>query len=178
MIVNNSLDEVKKRENALSIIKNIIETEGRSGLYDLTGLAGGFIASSSQLSLLETYVGPAIFEDEIQEVGKRHLGGEKILPLNRTSSGILATVLSLVDKGSNVVHYLAQLPAHPSIPRSCELVGANYFETDDFDKFEKVKNTMRNGQEMIPLRFSRSVSTGKVTGCRGSTGKPVHVPVS
>ena len=30
MIVNNSLDEVKKRENALSIIKNIIETEGRS----------------------------------------------------------------------------------------------------------------------------------------------------
>ena len=141
MIVNNSLDEVKKRENALSIIKNIIETEGRSGLYDLTGLAGGFIASSSQLSLLETYVGPAIFEDEIQEVGKRHLGGEKILPLNRTSSGILATVLSLVDKGSNVVHYLAQLPAHPSIPRSCELVGANYFETDDFDKFEIPENT-------------------------------------
>ena len=130
MIVNNSLDEVKKRENALSIIKNIIETKGRNELYDLTGLSGGFIASSSQLSLLETYVGPAIFEDEIQEVGKKHLGGEKILPLNRTSSGILATILSLVDEGSNVVHYLAQLPAHPSIPRSCELVKANYFETD------------------------------------------------
>ena len=57
MIVNNSLDEVKKRENALSIIKNIIETKGRNELYDLTGLSGGFIASSSQLSLLETYVG-------------------------------------------------------------------------------------------------------------------------
>ena len=52
MIVNNSLDEVKKRENALSIIKNIIETKGRNELYDLTGLSGGFIASSSQLSLL------------------------------------------------------------------------------------------------------------------------------
>ena len=78
MIVNNSLDEVKKRENALSIIKNIIETEGRSGLYDLTGLAGGFIASSSQLSLLETYVGPAIFEDEIQERKiKYEVEGEK-----------------------------------------------------------------------------------------------------
>ena len=127
MIVNNSLDEVKKRENALSIIKNIIETKGRNELYDLTGLSGGFIASSSQLSLLETYVGPAIFEDEIQEVGKKHLGGEKILPL--------------VDEGSNVVHYLAQLPAHPSIPRSCELVKANYFETDDFDKFEIPENT-------------------------------------
>ena len=136
MIVNNSLDEVKKRENALSIIKNIIETSGRDELYDLTGLSGAFIASSSEINLLETYVGPAIFEDEIQEVGRKHLGGEKILPLNRTSSGILATILSLVDEGTNVVHYLPELPAHPSIPRSCELVRANYFETDNFEEFE------------------------------------------
>lgn len=70
-----------KKRKCFIYYKNIIETEGRSGLYDLTGLAGGFIASSSQLSLLETYVGPAIFEDEIQEVGKRHLGGEKFFHL-------------------------------------------------------------------------------------------------
>ena len=141
MIVNNSLDEVKKRENALSIIKNIVDTKGRSSLFDLTGLSGGFIASPSEISLLETYVGPAIFEDALQEVGRQHMGGEKVLPLNRTSSGILATVLSLVEKDSNVVHYLAELPAHPSIPRSCKLVGANYSETDNFDEFSIPENT-------------------------------------
>ena len=141
MIVNNSLDEVKKRENALSIIKGIVESKGRSSLFDLTGLSGGFIASSSELSLLETYVGPAIFEEELQKVGKEHMGGEKVLPLNRTSSGILATILTLVSEGSNVVHYLAKLPAHPSIPRSCKLVGANYFETDVFDEFSIPENT-------------------------------------
>lgn len=59
MIVDNSFDEIKKRENALLIIKNIVETKGRSELFDLTGLSGGFIASTSQISLLETYVGPA-----------------------------------------------------------------------------------------------------------------------
>ncbi|MCQ2970717.1 L-seryl-tRNA(Ser) seleniumtransferase [Methanobrevibacter gottschalkii] len=141
MIVNNSLDEVKKRDNALTIIKNLVETKGRSSLFDLTGLAGGFIASSSEISLLETYVGPAIFEDAIQEVGKEHMGGEKVLAVNRTSSGILATILSLVSKDSNVVHYLAELPAHPSIPRSCNLVGANYFETDVFEEFSIPNNT-------------------------------------
>ena len=141
MIINNSLDEVKKREKALSIIKNIVEEIGRSSLYDLTGLSGGFIASPSEISLLETYVGPAIFEEELQDVGKDHMGGEKILPLNRTSSGILATILALVSKNSNVVHYLAKLPAHPSIPRSCSLVGANYFETDVFDEFSIPENT-------------------------------------
>ena len=141
MIVNNSLDEVKKRENALSIIKNIVESEGRSSLFDLTGLSGGFIATPSEISLLETYVGPAIFEDALQEVGIEHMGGEKVLPLNRTSSGILATILTLVEKNTNVVHYLAELPAHPSIPRSCRLVGANYFETDVFDEFSIPENT-------------------------------------
>lgn len=141
MIVNNSLDEVKKRENALSIIKDIVENNGREFLFDLTGLSGGFIASPSELSLLETYVGPAIFEDALQEVGIEHMGGEKVLPLNRTSSGILATILTLVAKDSNVVHYLAELPAHPSIPRSCSLVGANYFETDVFDEFAIPDNT-------------------------------------
>ena len=141
MIVNNSLDEVKKRENALRIIKDIVENQGRDNLYDLTGLSGGFIASDNDLSLLETYVGPAIFEDELQKVGIEHMGGEKIFPLNRTSSGILATVLTLVDENSSVVHYLPKLPAHPSIPRSCALVGADYFEFDDFDDFYIPENT-------------------------------------
>ena len=61
MIINDSLDEVKKRENALSIIKSIVENNGRDFLFDLTGLSGGFIANSSELSLLETYVGPSFF---------------------------------------------------------------------------------------------------------------------
>ena len=141
MIVDNSLQEVKKRENALSIIKNKVENGGRSSLFDLTGLSGGFIANPSEINLLETYVGPAIFEEELQSVGKEHMGGDKVLPLNRTSSGILATILTLVPEDSNVVHYLAELPAHPSIPRSCKLVGANYSETDNFDEFSIPENT-------------------------------------
>ena len=141
MIINNSLDEVKKREKAFSIIKDMIEKGGRNSLYDLTGLSGGFIASPEDLSLLETYVGSAVFEEDIQEVGIEHMGGEKILPVNRTSSGILATILTLVEKDTSVVHYLAELPAHPSIPRSCKLVGADYFETDNFEEFSIRDNT-------------------------------------
>ena len=70
MIVNSSLDEVKKRESALKIIKEILNDKGRDSLYDVTGLSGGFIASDEELNLLETYVGPAVFEDELQIVGE------------------------------------------------------------------------------------------------------------
>ena len=141
MIVNNSLDEVKKRESSLKIIKSIIENEGRDSLYDVTGLSGGFIASDEELNLLETYVGPAVFEDELQIVGRKHLGGEKVLAVNRTSSGILASILALVEEGSHVSHFLAEFPAHPSIPRSCAIVGASYDEFIDIDKFTIPENT-------------------------------------
>ena len=141
MIVNNSLDEVKKRESSLKIIKSIIEDKGRDSLYDVTGLSGGFIASDEELNLLETYVGPAIFEDELQIVGRKHLGGEKVLAVNRTSSGILASILALVEEGSHVSHFLAEFPAHPSIPRSCAIVGASYDEFIDIDKFTIPDNT-------------------------------------
>ena len=141
MIVNNSLDEVKKRESSLKIIKSIIEDKGRDSLYDVTGLSGGFIASDEELNLLETYVGPAVFEDELQIVGRKHLGGEKVLAVNRTSSGILASILALVEEGSHVSHFLAEFPAHPSIPRSCAIVGASYDEFIDNDKFTIPDNT-------------------------------------
>ena len=141
MIVNNSLDEVKKRESALKIIREIINDGGRDSLYDVTGLSGGFIASEEELNLLETYVGPAIFEDELQIAGKEHLGGEKVLAVNRTSSGILASILALVEKGTHVSHFLAEFPAHPSIPRSCKIVGASYDELVDIEKFDIPDNT-------------------------------------
>ena len=136
MLIKDSLDEMKKREVSLKVIKSIIDTNGRDSLYDLTGLSGGFLATADELNLLETYIGPAIFEEKLQVLGREHLGGEKIFPFNRTSSGILATILAIVKEYSYVLHFLPEFPAHPSIPRSCELVGANYLEFDDINKFK------------------------------------------
>ncbi len=136
MLIDTSFDEVNRRDASLRIIKSIIQSKGRDGFYDLTGLAGGFSLLTEDKGLLETYAGPAVFEDAIQTLGKLHLGGDKILALNRTSSGILAAVLALVNEGDEIVHYLPKSPAHPSIPRSAELVGASYKEFDDVDAFE------------------------------------------
>ncbi|UTB33218.1 MAG: TIGR03576 family pyridoxal phosphate-dependent enzyme [Methanobacterium sp. ERen5] len=141
MLTNSIIDEVNRREAALRVIKSILQTEGRKGFYDLTGLAGGFPILSEDKALLETYAGPAVFDDAIQTVGKIHLGGDKVLALNRTSSGILASVLAIVKPGDEVAHYLPKSPAHPSIPRSAELVGASYIEFDNIEKFKVEDNT-------------------------------------
>lgn len=140
MLEYSPLQELKRREAALKIINSKVK-ENRSNLYDLTGLSGGFPVKQEDISLLETYAGPAIFEEKLQPLGVKHLGGEKVLALNRTSSGILATILALVKPGRQVVHFLPQLPSHPSIPRSVELINGSYIEFTDTDEFKVTGNT-------------------------------------
>ncbi len=141
MLIDNDLDELQKRESALTYIEVRLKKKGRHNLFDLTGLSGGFLLKKDDLELLETYVGPAVFEKMLDKYGKDHLGGEKVLGFNRTSAGILATILALVKKDSTVVHYLPELPSHPSIPRSTKLVGAEYLEFDRLDDFHLPENT-------------------------------------
>ncbi len=141
MLLDSPEAEVRRRETALRIIKSKILKNGRSNLYDLTGLAGGFPLKKKDIDLLETYVGPALFEKSLQRLGKEHLGGKKILAFNRTTSGILATILALVKTGDSVSHYLPKFPSHPSIPKSTKLVGALYNEFDSIDEFKVEDNT-------------------------------------
>ena len=136
-----TLNEVKRREKGLKIINQKIKDDGVDSLIDLTGLAGGFDLTLEDISLLETYAGPAVFDERIQELGREHLGGEKILPLNRTTSGIVGMIIALVKPGTKIVHYLAKKPGHPSIPRTAKLVGADYVEYTNLDDFKIDDNT-------------------------------------
>ena len=135
------LNEIKSREKGLSIINNLINEQGIESIIDLTGLAGGFNITSEDITYLETYAGPAIFDEKIQELGKEHMGGEKVLPLNRTSSGIVAMILTLVSKGTKIVHYLPKKPGHPSIQTAAKIVGADYEEYTDIDEIKIDDNT-------------------------------------
>jgi L-seryl-tRNA(Ser) seleniumtransferase len=141
MIISSPYDEMRRREAALKFISFQIKHGGRSNLYDLTGLSGGFPLEREDLDLLETYAGSAIFDEALQKVGKEHLGGDKVLALNRTSAALLATIMALVKPGEEVIHFLPQLPSHPSIPRSAKLIGASYHEYDSVDEFQITERT-------------------------------------
>lgn len=141
MLICSSLDEMKRRESALRFIASLVNQKGRSNLYDLSGLAGGFPVKKLDLTLLETYSGPAIFESNLQKEGTQHLGGDKVAAFNRTSAAILATILAMVKPGEEVLHYLPELPSHPSIPRSAKLQGASYREFDNIQDFQLSEET-------------------------------------
>jgi L-seryl-tRNA(Ser) seleniumtransferase len=49
--------------------------------------------------------------------------------------------MTYVKSGTKIVHYLPEKPGHPSIPRTAQLVGADYVEYNDIDDFEITDNT-------------------------------------
>ena len=129
-ILASSEDEALRRERGMALIRARYKAFGREGLYDLTGLSGGFPVEPEHLGALETYIGHAIFYPELEALAKEHLGEGEVLAFNRTTAGILATCLALLREGDRVVHYLPRRPAHPSFPRSVKLAGADYVEVE------------------------------------------------
>ncbi|MDI9623946.1 MAG: TIGR03576 family pyridoxal phosphate-dependent enzyme [Methanothermobacter sp.] len=135
MLIKGPEDEILKKEQAFKIIRSTLDEKGREALYDLTGLAGGFPIKKEDKKLLETYIGPAVYEEKLQKLALEHLGGEKAIAFNRTTSGILATIIALTKPGDKIVHYLPESPSHPSIPESAKIRGAEYLEFDNIKEF-------------------------------------------
>ena len=55
-ILASSEDEALRRERGMALIRARYKAFGREGLYDLTGLSGGFPVEPEHLGALETYI--------------------------------------------------------------------------------------------------------------------------
>ncbi|MEO2116880.1 MAG: TIGR03576 family pyridoxal phosphate-dependent enzyme [Methanocaldococcus sp.] len=168
-------EEFLRLEKARKIILEILNESGRDALYDLSGLSGGFLIDEKDKALLNTYIGASYFAEKVNEHGLKHLGGDegdKCVGFNRTSSAILATMLALKPK--KVIHYLPELPGHPSIERSCKIVSAEYFESDKVEdilnRIDKDTLVIITGSTMdlkvIEIEnFKKVINTAKNKGC-------------
>jgi len=143
-----NFQELNRLKKTREIIKTRLDKSGRNSIYDLTGLSGGFEICEEYLKLLETYVGPAIFSEKINEIGLYHLSGNNEIHsavcFNRTSSAILSSIMALSESFEKLAHFVPEKPSHPSIPRSCKIFGLEYFESDVKEEIlEKIdKNTI------------------------------------
>nr|WP_157209458.1 TIGR03576 family pyridoxal phosphate-dependent enzyme [Methanococcus voltae] len=148
--------EFERISNTREILRNIIKKHGRDNIYDLTGLTGGFYIENKNLDFLETYTGPAIFTEKLNRHGLAYLHNdfnedsdiknkiesleeycksEMAVGFNRTSSALLATIITLKNKKiSQILHYVPEKPSHPSIPKSCNILNIPYYESDNIEE--------------------------------------------
>ncbi|KIC27172.1 hypothetical protein RA24_16910 [Leisingera sp. ANG-M6] len=175
-----SADEVRRLAQAGRAAAGFVEREGIEKIAICTGNLRFYPATPEDLSVnCEEWVGPGLFGEELRQTAIAHLGGrgdEAAAVVNRTSAGIVATVLA--HAGGKPV--LSLVPAgdrsHASVTRGAKLANAAVNEVHDLAGVEAalaadapalmVITPVTSELAMLPDDLIRAAAAaGKATGC-------------
>jgi L-seryl-tRNA(Ser) seleniumtransferase len=143
-ILSSSLDEAKRREHAMEIIRIRAAEQGKSSFYNLTGLHRDYPVPSNKISWAEEWIGSAFYWDELVEMAKEHFGGgveHDVAVFNRCSAGIIATCLALAKPQSTVLSVVPGKRSHPSIGRGVRLANAQLEQANSIPAVEACIST-------------------------------------
>lgn len=135
------LDEFRRRAHGLDIIRDMVASGGRNGMYNFTGHRRDFLAQASDLEneLAEEWIGTPVIEEQFNDLARAHFGAgtdASVALFNRSAAGIVATLLTMASKGDRVLAVAPKGRTHPSIRRGAGLAGAELCELDPDDGLE------------------------------------------
>jgi len=141
-LLRSSADEVRRLAQAGRVAADFVAREGIDKISICTGNLRFYPVSASDLpELCEEWVGPGLFGEELRQAAISHMGGdgdEAAAVVNRTSAGIVATVLahsqgrpvlSLVPHGDR---------SHASVTRGAKLAGVPVVEAYDLPEVKRL----------------------------------------
>lgn len=133
-LLRSSADEVWRLRHAQSIAGQRVRTLGPDSIGIFTGNPRYFPLRPEDIdSTCEEWVGPGLISDDLAVAAIDHLGGdgsESVAVVNRTSAGIVATILAL-SGGNPVVSFVPDGDrSHASVVRGCKLANAPLVEIE------------------------------------------------
>ncbi|MBE1284183.1 MAG: selenocysteine synthase [Rhodobacteraceae bacterium] len=141
-LLQSSADEVRRLTQAGRVAADFVARESIDKIAICTGNLRFYPVGTEDLPLLcEEWVGPGLFSEELRQAAIAHMGGdgdEAACVINRTSAGIVATVLahaqnrpvlSLVPKGDR---------SHASVTRGAKLAGVPVVEAYDLPEVKRL----------------------------------------
>lgn len=143
-ILSSSIDEAKRREYAMEIIRIRAAKRGKSSFYNLTGLHRDYPVPSNKINWAEEWIGPAFYWDELVRLAKEHFGGgveHDVAVFNRCSAGIIAACLALAKPHSTVLSVVPGKRSHPSIGRGARLANAQLEQANSISTVEACIST-------------------------------------
>lgn len=140
-LLQGSADEVRRLARAGQVAAGFVDREGIDKIAICTGNLRFYPATAEDLNTLcEEWIGPGLFGEELRQSAIAHMGGdgdEVAAVVNRTSAGIVATVLahaqgrpvlSLVPRGDR---------SHTSVTRGAKLAGVPVIEAHDLPEVKR-----------------------------------------
>jgi len=133
-ILASSTDEVRRLRHAQKVTGRLVSLGGPDSIGVFTGNPRYFPLKAEDLdTYCEEWVGPGLFGDRLRAATVAHLGGdgsEDAAVMNRTSAGIVASVLALSDGRPVVSLVPAGDRSHASVIRGCRLAGVELVEVE------------------------------------------------
>lgn len=136
-----SADEVRRLAQAGRVAAAFVAREGIDKIAICTGNLRFYPVASDDLPVLcEEWIGPGLFGEDLRQAAIAHLGGqghEAAAVVNRTSAGIVATVLAHAQ-GRPVLSLVPQGDrSHASVGRGAGLAGVDVVEVHDLDALKE-----------------------------------------
>ena len=130
-----SADEIRRLAQAGRVAADFVAREGMDKIAICTGNLRFYPVQPADLTeMCEEWVGPGLYGEELRQTAIAHMGGdgkEAAAVINRTSAGIVATVLA----HANGLPVLSLVPegdrSHASVTRGCKLAGVPLVEAHD-----------------------------------------------
>ncbi|GAA6164043.1 selenocysteine synthase [Pelagimonas sp. KU-00592-HH] len=140
-LLRGSADEVRRLAQAGRVAADFVAREGIDKIAICTGNLRFYPVVADDLPVLcEEWIGPGLFGEDMRQAAIAHLGGqghEAAAVVNRTSAGIVATVLAHAQSRS----VLSLVPdgdrSHASVGRGAGLAGVDVVEVHDLDAFKE-----------------------------------------
>lgn len=134
-LLRGSADEVRRLVQAGRVGADFIARHGSDKVAICTGNLRHYPVQEADLSAnCEEWLGPGLFGEQLRQVAIDHLGGqgdELVAAVNRTSAGIIASLLALCD-GRDVVSLVPPGDrSHASVARGASLAGVAVHEVYD-----------------------------------------------
>ena len=140
-LLRGSADEVRRLAQASRVAGDFVRREGIDKISICTGNLRFYPATSEDLTeLCEEWVGPGLFGEELRQAAIAHMGGdgdEAVTVVNRTSAGIVATVLAHAQGRPILSLVPAGDRSHASVTRGARLANVPVIEAYDLPEFKR-----------------------------------------
>ncbi|MCC7271844.1 MAG: hypothetical protein IT561_04195 [Alphaproteobacteria bacterium] len=139
-IITGEVDEVRRQAHAHAIMRDRFVRHGDAGVFNLTGLIRGYPLADGDSEALQSYVHyNARRGDELEQAALARMGGDPArhsgFLANRVTSGVLAVMVTLLQRGDRVLSIVADDRSHPSIKQAVDMAGGQFDEAVGIDAF-------------------------------------------
>lgn len=141
-LLSGSADEVRRLKRAGAVAADFVAREGIDKVAICTGNLRFYPVAADDLpELCEEWIGPGLYGEELRQAAIAHMGGdgdEAAAVINRTSAGIVATVLAHSQNRPVLSLVPAGDRSHASVTRGAKLAGVPVVEAYDLPEVKRL----------------------------------------